>query len=394
MPKKKTIRKRANKSGTIVKLKGNRRKPFAVRVTTGRDQETGKLIRKDLEYFETEIEASDFLDMYNLMKKKNNRITISDEQAKMIDNDLFEKVKSVTNQEKQMLTFGEIFWLLYEDKYKQQKSHTNKISWFRNFVKLHNVLINSISLFDLQMIFDDLKSNGRGDGTLAHMKVIASNIFEYAVIHQYIKRDQDFTSYIDVSVDKNAYISNKRKHAPFSISEIKQLIADNSISAKMILIYIFTGCRPIELFSISTDKIYINIECEDNGEKQIVSYMITGSKTEAGINRIVPIHKLIEPYIIELLNMHSGYLLLNSNEIVNLNYHYKKYFFDKLMLCLNMNHSPYDTRHTFSTLAKLNKVETFAIKRIMGHKSNDLTDDVYTHSIINYLYEQVNKIKV
>ena len=68
--------------------------------------------------------------------------------------------------------------------------------------------------------------------------------------------------------------------------------------------------------------------------------------------------------------------------------------FAPLMEELNLNHTPYDTRHTFATLTKIYKVDDFARKRIMGHKSNDLTDDTYTHTFKQNLYDEINKIQI
>lgn len=96
--------------------------------------------------------------------------------------------------------------------------------------------------------------------------------------------------------------------------------------------------------------------------------MITGSKTEAGKDRIIPIHKTIQPFIVELLNAHDDYLIIPGST-PNANQYYRNHYFSKLMDRLNMNHTPYDTRHTFSTLAKLYKTDEFTRKRIMGHKS-------------------------
>lgn len=391
MPRKKAVKKRANKSGCIIKLKGNRRRPYAVRVTVGRN-EKGRPIRKDLDFFEEEQDAKDFLDMYNLMQRKNNnRLSISDEQAKMIDQVLFDKVKSVQNREKEMLTFAEIFQILYEDKYKYQTSRNSKKSWFNNFKKLHDRKINTITLFDLQEVIDNSKDKGKKDSTLSHMKLIASDIFEYAVIHQYINRDNDFTSYIDISI-KEKTNTDSPKHIPFTINEIGTLIQTNTIESKIVLIYIFSGCRPIELLNIHTSNIFIDIDNDDDGINKKISYMITGSKTEAGKDRIVPIHDFIKPFIIELLHDHSDYLIVRNN-IKDKSLWYRRYFL-KAMKQLNMKHLPYDTRHTFSTLAKLNKMDNFSRKRIMGHKSKDITDDVYTHTIINQLYDEIHKIKV
>jgi len=72
----------------------------------------------------------------------------------------------------------------------------------------------------------------------------------------------------------------------------------------------------------------------------------------------------------------------------------RKNLFDPLMDRLDLKHTPYDTRHTFATLAKLYKVDSFSRKRIMGHKSSDITDDVYTHTLYNQLFCEINKIKI
>ena len=61
---------------------------------------------------------------------------------------------------------------------------------------------------------------------------------------------------------------------------------------------------------------------------------------------------------------------------------------------LGLAHTPYDTRHTFATLAKLYSVDEFCRKRIMGHKSKDITDDVYTHTFKFKLFEEINKIEI
>ncbi len=384
---KRKFKKRKNGSGSIVKLSGKRRKPFAVKITEGFDEISHMQKQKILETFETYPEAETFLNMYNLMKDKER---FNDEQAKMINGDLYSQVKYVEQKGKEIPTFKEIFEILSEEKYKYQTSYKSKISWFNNFKILHNRKINNINLHDLQEIIDNLKQV-KGTGTLSHMKILASDIFEYAVIHQYIKRDDDYTSYIDISIH-NQKESEKIRRKPFTINQIKQIMKMNEINAKYALLYIFTGCRPIELLNIDTSKIYIDVECEDDGKKEIVSYMITGSKTDAGRNRIIPIHDIIKPIIIELLKQHPTYLITNNPNDSSNWFLYN--YFEPLMLKLNLDKTTYACRHTFSTLAKQYKVDSFSRKRIMGHKSKDITDDVYTHTIINTLYKEIHKIKL
>lgn len=65
------------------------------------------------------------------------------------------------------------------------------------------------------------------------------------------------------------------------------------------------------------------------------------------------------------------------------------------MIRLKLDHTePYDTRYTFSTLAKVYHVDTAAHKKIMGHVCNDITDDIYTHEPLEYLLHEIEKIKI
>lgn len=59
-----------------------------------------------------------------------------------------------------------------------------------------------------------------------------------------------------------------------------------------------------------------------------------------------------------------------------------------------MNHLPHDTRHTFGTLFTLYKPNNYMVKKILGNKYQDLTKDVYTYTLINKLYEEMNKINL
>lgn len=378
----KNFRRRPNGSGSVVKLSGNRRKPYGARVFNGYNAVTGMPLQKFIGYFETWEEANNALTLYNLQANKE----ISASEIKDISPKVYEEMKK--NKDKNIPTFADIFEILYETKYHKLTSANTKRSHFNSLTALHNLKINVITLRDMQTIFDELKSKNMVAGTLSLKKCICTDIFKYAVINHYITRDDDYSEFIDVSTD----FKKEQLHKPFSIQEINSLISSGSRTAKIILIYIFTGCRPIELYTLKKEDIHIDVENDDDGILTRISYIVTGSKTDAGMNRNIPIHNLIKPYIIDLLNENNDYLFFNIHS------NYKSYkncyssLFNDFMKSMNFNHTPYDTRHTFATLAKLYKVDPYSRKKIMGHKSNDITDDVYTHSVLNKLFTEIQKI--
>lgn len=367
MARKQTFKRRPNKAGTVIKLSGKRRKPWCAKITTGKDIITGRQIQTVLGTFETWDEADDALTLYRLGQK--NKIT--DKEAESLAPDTFQKI--VDQREKNMPTFKEMFDIIYEEELSKlsKSAATGYRSWIKHFKKIYNTKISRITLADLQDIFDNDKA---GHGTKAHMKVLCSKIFEYAVIHQYISRDDNYTEYIKCGKAKES-----TKHYAFTNEEIKTLISNNTDEAKIVLIYIFTGLRASELLNIPRKNIYLNVDHP---------YLITGSKTDAGKNRVVPIHTFIKPFVEELL-------LKKRNRFIDTSYHhYRSNVFIPLMERLNISHTPHDTRDTFATLCQSNNVDLFARKRILGHKMQDITFDTYTSTVIETLYIEINKIKV
>jgi integrase len=339
-----------------------------------RDIITGKKKQICIGTFATREEALNALSLYSL--KKSNSIT--NEDARNIAPNLFDRIQEKTK--KHVPTFKDIYHILDEEEFsKLSKSARNGYgSWIKHFETIYNRPIDNITLADLQYVFDNDKSK---NGTQMHMKVLCSKIFEYAVIHQYISRDFDYTSYI-----RTAEFKQSAKHYPFTMDEIKKLKTINTSEAHLILIYIYTGLRAGELLNISRSNIHIDEYCNDDGSNKSISYIVTGSKTDAGKNRVVPIHNDIKQFVIdELLTsdkrlIDCTYASLNSTVLSTVNGY------------LKATHTMHDTRQTFASLCQLYKVDVYARKKILGHKLKDITFDIYTNASKNKLWTEVNKI--
>ena len=98
----------------------------------------------------------------------------------------------------------------------------------------------------------------------------------------------------------------------------------------------------------------------------------------------------------EAVRLHSKYLFNcpESKNSVNLTYDKYRSRFKKIIECLNLNpeHKPHDGRVYFVTTAKKYNVDQFAIKYIVGHKINDLTEKVYTKREASWLKTEIEKI--
>ena len=155
------------------------------------------------------------------------------------------------------------------------------------------------------------------------------------------------------------------------------------------LIFIYTGVRINELLNINRDNIHIDEKCDDDGTERLISYMITGSKTKAGKNRIVPIHDDIKQFVIDEL-------LKPEKRLVDVTYanFTTRTVLIKVNKLLNTHYTMHDTRKTFATLCQMNNLNVYIRKKVLGHRMNDITFDVYTNESKNRLWTEINKIKV
>lgn len=278
-------------------------------------------------------------------------------------------------------TFAEIWEKEYERiaPRKSKSWQKARASSFKLLSPIHDLKITSIKLNDLQRIFDSLTKKGYSLSHIGSAQNVCNIVFDYAVKNGIISSERNAAKYLEVR--SNSKGRGKRK--VFTKEEIETLLNDDTIESKFVLVYIFTGMRPIEFLICKKENIHLQER-----------YMVAGAKTESGKNRIIPIHKDIVNLLGEVMDSNEMKRISDEN---NQNTKYGKYrsMYKSVMNRLNLGHiEPYDTRHTFSTMAKVCHMDDSARKKIMGHKAGNLTDDVYTHEPVSFLIREMDKINL
>lgn len=225
-----------------------------------------------------------------------------------------------------------------------------------------------------------------GDSTKSRIKSLFNMMYKYAVAHDIVEKDYASVMFANGNPIKR---SRTKEVIPFSQEEIFLLWdnLDNIAFADMILIGIYSGWRPQELAILKVADIDLE-----------AGTMLGGLKTDAGKNRIVPIHPLIKPLIEnrikEATAMQSEFLFNDANGQQGTYMTYDKYRkrFEKVMKYLKLTHRPHETRHTFITKAKACNVDEYILKLIVGHTIDDITEKVYTHRTIDQLRAEMEKI--
>ena len=92
--------------------------------------------------------------------------------------------------------------------------------------------------------------------------------------------------------------------------------------------------------------------------------------------------------------MRGSEYLLTTEKINHITYDQYQSRFKKLIEALDLNkeHRLHDPRKQFITMAKKYNVNDFAIKRIVGHVIQDITENLYTERSLEWLQSEIEKI--
>jgi len=141
-----------------------------------------------------------------------------------------------------------------------------------------------------------------------------------------------------------------------------------------VLVFLYTGFRISELLAV---------RCEDVDLKQRT--IKGGTKTKAGKNRLVPIHPRILPLVKQ--HMDGEYLFEHNGRQCSSSQYY--IYWGEIMARLNAEHTPHECRHTFRSRLDAAGANKVCIDLMMGHKSTEVGERVYTHKTIEQLHEAI-----
>lgn len=355
-----------NGFGQITELKKkNLRKPFRVMVTVGTN-EVGRPICKLLKpqaFFETYNEAYAALVEYNRSPYDlKDDITLKE---------LYERWSSE-----------------YYKKLSDSRVTSLKCVW-KCCGSIYNIKVHELRTYHIK----DCIANTVCYKYKLEIKILLSKMLDYAIEYELI--DKNCARSINTSEISKEMKKNMRNHMSFTDEEL-QILWNNVNKMKgvdILLIQCYGGWRPKELGLIEVS----NVNLEDG-------YIIGGLKTEAGMNRIVPIHpkikEFVKKYYDEAISINSKYLFNITDKKsyknrCNLTYSSYKYLFLQIIdeLGLDANHKPHDGRKCFVSKAKKYNVDEYAIKYIVGHSITDLTERVYTERETSWLISEMQKIK-
>lgn len=293
-----------NGFGSVYKLNGNRRRPYIAVVSKNYYVTTNELKRKReiLGYFITKEEALIALTNYH-------------ENPYDINLD--------------MITFEEVYKRWSEDHFKRlsnKSSIRTYSSAFNHSKPIHKMKFADIRPNHLEGTIEHAQV---GDATKSRTKSMYNLMYKYAMKYDIVEKNY-------AELCNSVKVIRQKEKIPFTVDEVNKLweMKDKINFVDMILFAIYSGFRPVELTMIRIKDVHL-----DKG------YIIGGTKTKAGTNRIVPIHPKINGIIEKRYEENNEFLFSDYNmfeqEICGLSYDKYRGRFGKIMKALKMIHTPH-----------------------------------------------------
>ena len=383
--------------GSVKKLSGNRRRPFAVTVTTGYEMKSN---RKDISFLADYIDA----DLYEqvckqydaacpkkpVAKQKQQIIGYYESrQEAMIA--LADYNKNPFDIDKHKITFEEVYNLLYEKEIKNQKPTAKTVytTALNKCAPLYKMRMREIKLSHLQNVVDQYADKSKS--TQNNIIVLMHAVYKICMENDLVEKD--YSAFVKITTQ-----AEKKDKKPFSKKEIELIwknidwiqetprknVMSNVPMMDSIITMLYTGVRIGELLEIKTSDVHINERWLD----------LRGTKTKAA-KRIIPIHKKLIPVLEKRLATCKGEYLFCGNDGNKLAYtRYKSMFYELFMDHFKIDRTPHECRHTFATVAAASSMNPVLLKKIIGHSSSDITESVYTHAYIDDLIAEIGKFNL
>lgn len=355
MPRGKPL-KNPNGYGSVVKLSGNRRKPFEVRVNTRMDERYYP-VYDVLGRFSAREDALIALAEYN-----KNPYSISDRE----------------------MTFSQLYEKFYRYKYEHSGKTYSKSSMnctrsaYNHCSALYDLTYSKLRADDFRGILGQINSSGKplSHALQEHIKNLFTQMDKYALQNDIIEKG--YASFAAITVEED-----DQPGVPFTQGELVKLWQHQYDPwVDVALIYTYSGWRISELNNMPIDDISLS-EWTFKG----------GIKTASGKERIVPIHTAIRA-MIEKRIADNGKTLFTENGKHISNSKLTKHFKDALIASgITTEHTIHDCRHTFTSLLDSAGANLVCIDRLVGHASKSITTRTYTHKSIEELRAAVELIK-
>lgn len=252
-----------------------------------------------------------------------------------------------------------------------EQSYKTAYKWL---APIKSAKMADIKTADLQRCIDACAAKF-GRAQCEKVRQLCSQLCKFAMQNDVINKN--YAEFVKLPREES---KEKKIFSDEQIAKLWDCSADSRVQC--ILIMIYTGFRIGEICDIKRE----NVDLEGR-------YIIAGEKTEAGIDRFVPIQSDIYPFVAALYEQSDG-----RDRLINLTVKaFRNNVFYAALAELGMiaqptvsektgkleykdpAFTPHCTRHTFASLCVRSGMKPEHLKKIIGHAKYETTADIYVH---------------
>lgn len=239
--------------------------------------------------------------------------------------------------------------------------------------RLNEILDYEIDSLTIRQLQDVVDRNAKTYYTRKDMKTVLSHCFNLAIAEK------------QTTVNLSTFIKlpelDEKSPEPFTESDIKKIwkVYPSNHFAGYIIVMIYTGMMPGELFKLKVDMI-------DFDKNEIVR---GGIKTKKRKETPMVFPDFVAPVLRQLCNESTS--KIGNVCCVNKDNFYKRYY-ECLETAGVQKLPPYSCRHTTATALAMKNIDVFTIKEIMRH-SKITTTQRYVHPDMQGMVNAVNKLQ-
>lgn len=349
-PKKKKRHRHGAGEGTVYKLSGDRRKPF---YAVFKGKSTGRM-------YATREEAELALE----------------ELRKAVRPDLFS------------YTLEDVYMAWSDVAYRSMGPYSIKgyeQSWKYVPEELRKKQARDIRSDDFQHLIDQMqKRDGLSDSTSNKVKFLYSNLCQWMMQRDMIQ--QNYAQFVSVQTTPH------RKAETFTVEDVQRINtlaagADNDKMvqcARLTMIMLFTGMRISELFLLPVSGIHLDVE---------TPFIKGGIKTDAGKNRIIPIHSHILPFVRFFVENARGELFITGYKGQQKSNGFRSRDYYKMLEYLGISRkTPHNTRKSAATQAAEGGMDQVAMMKIFGWADMAVAHKYYIAPDVAYLSREMEAL--
>ena len=339
-----------NGYGSVYKLKGNRRRPYVAAVTVAIESDKQK--RKVLGYFTDSPSARKALAEYN-----DNPI-------------MLQKID---------LTLRQLYDEWSERKYRTVSRATadNYRAAWKYMEPLAKVKVRDIRTGAMQGIIDST-AQSKSRSTLEKIRALFGMLMDYAMQNDIVKKN--YAAYLELP---SAQESTKDRFTDIELAAIEKAARDGVPFADCVLMMCYTGFRIAEFLSLNR----FSYNKEDDT-------LTGGMKTEAGKDRVVPVHPKIKPYLMKWLEKKGQTIICRDDGTPYTTNYFREQCYAPCVASLPVRPlKPHECRHTFASLLDNTDASDKTKADLAGHKDHKMDRDVYIHKTLEELRAAIYKMK-